>query len=139
MTSALNVKAIRVGLATAVGRVPGLTAHPRWPGSIVPPCAVVVRKSTTYDPAFDLPMEFALAVRLYLPYQSGAASLDALDDYLSPTGPASIRAQIDADPTLGGVVQWARMTDAEEEGTVEMGDGERRVTYITTDINIEVG
>lgn len=136
MTAPLDVKAIRAALAAAVEAGTGLKCHPRFPGVISPPCAVVIRKATAYDVSMlDVPMSATLGLRLFLHYPTGVASMDLLDDYLSPTGVRSIRAAIEANPTLNGTVQLVQMTEAGEESVVEV----QEVQYISTDITIEVG
>lgn len=131
----IDVRAARRGLAAALDRVPGLRCHPRMPGVITPPAAVVLRRETRYNPAVDIGSDITLAVRLYLPISNSEGSQDKLDDYLAPAGEYSLRAAIDADPTLGGTVQWAAAASAEAEGLVDI----KGIDYISADLIVEVG
>lgn len=132
---AIDVRAARRALADALRAVPGLRCHPRMPDTIAPPAAVVLRRETRYNPAVDVGADLTLAVRLYLSISNAEGSQDKLDDYLAPAGTLSLRAAIDADPTLGGTVQWATATGAEAEGLVDV----KGMDYISADLIVEVG
>lgn len=135
MPGDLDIRAVRVALAAALNVIPGLTAHARYPGVINPPAAIIFRRETRYNPAVDLGADVTLTVRIYTSVSNPAGSQDKLDDYLAPAGALSLRAAIDADPTLGGTVSWCAPTLAEAEGLVDF----KGVDYISADLVVEVG
>jgi hypothetical protein len=51
-----------------------------------------------------------------------AKAQEYLDDYMSKSGSKSLQAAIEADQTLGGVVDFALFNGWEEPGQVEFGD-----------------
>lgn len=131
----IDVRAARVALAEALATIPKLNTHAYYPGVINAPAAVVLRRENRYSPAVDIGADVTLAVRLYLSIGNPTGNQAALDDYLAPSGPQSLRAVIEADPTLGGTVDFAIATTAEAEGLVE-ANGK---TYISADLIVEVG
>lgn len=133
MTTA-DLGEIRQAVAQALKCINGLTPHPRYPGVINSPAAVVVRRETTYDPTFDVGADNTLAIRLFTSFSNLPGAQDRMDDYCAPDGDLSIRAAIDADPTLGGVVDSCRVTTAEDERITAFSG----IDYLTVDLVLEV-
>jgi hypothetical protein len=125
---------IREAVALALKAIPGLNEHPRYPKVINSPAAVVVRRETTYEPAFDVGADHTLAVRLFLSFADLAGAQGRLDDYCAADGVLSIRAAIDVDPTLGGVVDGCRVASAEDERITTYSG----IDYLTVDLVLEV-
>lgn len=130
-----DLDAIRVAVARALKQVPGLTPHARYPGVINSPAAVVVRRETLYDTAFDIAATHTLAVRLFVSFSNLPGSQELLDDYCAPSGDRSIRAAIDSDPTLCGLVDYCRIASAEDERVTPYAG----LDYLTVDLVLEVG
>lgn len=130
-----DLAAIREAVAAALSGIDKLNAYPRYPGVINSPTAVVVRRETRYDTAFDVDADSTLAIRLFLSFANLEGSQELLDDYCSPTGTRSIRARIDVDPTLGGLVDWCRVATAEDERVTPYAG----IDYLTVDLVLEVG
>lgn len=129
-------KQIRDGIAARVATVSeDLRVYPAPPGSIVVPAAVVRRRSTTYDVSFDELTDTAWTVTVFVQFANNDAAAEQLDPYVSPSGTQSIKAAIDADPTLGGVVDFARVSTAEGERVTNYAG----IGYLTVDFNIEIG
>jgi hypothetical protein len=59
---------------------------------------------------------------------------DKIDDLVSPDGASSVRAAIDADPTLGGVAHSTRVVAARDFGVYEVAG----VSYIGGEFEVEV-
>lgn len=135
MPANIDVRAARVALAAAINSIPGLTAHARFPGTLNPPAAVVFRRETRFDPTVDVGADVTFAVRVYTSISNPTGSQDKLDDYFAPAGAQSIRAAIDAAPTLGGTVSWAQCTTVEAEGLLDV----KGIDYIAADLVVEVG
>lgn len=135
MTTA-DLSAIREAVAAAVdAATTGLNVAARYPGVIVSPAAVVVRRSTTFDTAFDIAADHQLAIRMFMSFADLQGSQERLDDWCAPSGAESIRAAIDADPTLGGLVDFCRISGVEDEQIATYA----RIDYLTVDLVLEVG
>lgn len=110
-----SVSAIRDGLRDRLTTIPGLRAHDTIPGNINPPAALISLARLTYDRTFDEAVdrmdEYEFAVRVYVAPAADAQSQERLDEFLAPTGGASVKAAIEADGTLGGVVDDSRVTE----------------------------
>lgn len=103
--------AVRDGLADTMRTVNGLRVYDVWPDTISLPAAVVKPVSGTPGLAFGdgvarLLFEVHLFVSLSGPLR---VAQDALDGYLAFDGPLSVSAAIEADISLGGRVQYARV------------------------------
>lgn len=102
-----DIAALRAALATAVGTISGLKAEQYWPDVMHFPVAIPMPASEdyliTFDDATDIEM---FLVVLAGPAQAGGhvTAQKKLDGYLAMSGPSSIRAALEADPTLGGTV-----------------------------------
>lgn len=132
MTST-DLTAVREAVAKAI-EVEGLLVTPRYTGKINSPQAVVVRRQTTFDPAFDIDADHQLAIRLFVSFADLAGSQERIDQWCSPDGENSIRACIDADPTLGGIVDSCRIPTAEDERITTFAG----IDYLTVDLPLEV-
>jgi len=126
---------IRAGLAARLATITGLRVHEVWPGQLNAPAAVVSRRQTRFDQTFDGVDDFTFAVTLFVQFANDRVAQEQLDGYLSVAGVSSIVAAIHADPTLGGVVDFARVTTAEQERLTTYAG----IEYLSVDFVIEVG
>lgn len=115
-----NVKAIRVALANQLAST-GLRTHPVAPGQVVPPCAVIIpnRPAIEFGVTMDGETQVNLLAIILLSAANDAYGQDVLDDYVSSSGPNSVAAAIQADPTLGGAVEFAVPLQVTTYGLVE--------------------
>lgn len=128
-------QAIREGLATRLETISGLQVYARPPGSVVVPAAIVRRRQTTYDVTFDGFDDTTWGVTVFVSFANVDAGTGSLDDYVSPSGALSVVAAVHADPTLGGVVDFARVATAEGEKVTNYAG----IDYLSVDFVIEVG
>jgi len=135
MPAQVDIKAVRVALAAALNTIPGLTAYPRWPGTLNPPAAVITRRETVYSPAMDIGADVGLTVRLFLSISNPTGSMDTIDDYLAPSGPRSLRAVIEATGRLAGTVDWVKVVSSDAEAVVNV----KGIDYLSSDLIVEVG
>jgi len=127
--------AIRDGIADRLDTITGLHVHRVWPGQLNAPAAVVSRRQTRFDQTFDGVDDFTFAVTLFVQFANDRVAQEQLDGYLSVAGASSVVAAIDGDPTLGGVVDFARVTTAEQERLTTYAG----IEYLSVDFVIEVG
>jgi hypothetical protein len=127
----MNLTSIRTGLETALSAISGLRVYGTVPDSPTVPCAIVVPETVTYGQTFDGSAEVRMTIQLLVGSINSEGGQTELDDYLADSGNKSIYAKIDADPTLGGSCQNARIVEARSFGTV--GDS---VRYYTADLTL---
>jgi hypothetical protein len=72
---------------------------------------------------------------VFVSFANTDVATEELDKYLSPTGDYSIAAAIDADPTLGGVVDYAHVESAEGEKVTNYAGTD----YLSVEFVIEIG
>ena len=111
--------AIRQALATRLGSISGLRVVASRNAVVNPPSAVVMPGPGTflrYSVTFDGQADPVLRVLLLVSEADSASGQDNLDPYLATTGPSSVWAAVQADPTLGGVVSGAAVMEASAYG-----------------------
>jgi hypothetical protein len=127
--------AIREGIAARLGTIEGLQVYPRPPGTIVVPAAVVRRRIINYDATFDGVDDTVWSVTVFVSFANTDVSVEQLDSFCAPSGASSVVAAIHADPTLGGVVDFARVTSAEGEKVTNYAGTD----YLSAEFAIEIG
>jgi hypothetical protein len=133
-----TIAAIRAALKTRLETIVGLRVLDYRPGSINSPQAIVARQSTTYGVSFDGADDHTMAITVYVQFGTDRAAEDNLDAYLNATGASSIVAAIQADPTLGGVVDFTRISNVVDNGLVNYPTGTDTV-YLAATFTVEVG
>jgi len=126
---------IREGIAARLATISGLHVYPKPPGVIVAPAAVVTRRQTRFDVTFDDADDSSFAVAMFVQFANTDVAHDQMDGYVSPAGASSVVAAIHADPTLGGVVDFVRVTSAEGERLVDYAG----TPYLSVEFIIEIG
>lgn len=131
MAAALS--AIRDALEGVFAGIPGLRVYAFVPGSVDPPCVVLA-------PVSRAPMTYGHAAyrhqwraRVLVGLADQRAATDALEAFL-PTGALDVAALVAADPTLGGVVDSAQVTEAGEFGFYAFGG----VDYLGFDLAVDI-
>jgi hypothetical protein len=130
--------AVRAALAAQLNTIAGLRATANRNAQISPPAAVVmpvtgsfIRYSTTFDGECDLMLRAILLVA----EGDSTSGQDNIDPYLATTGAQSVYAAIQADPTLGGVVSWAALTEATGYGLINFAG----IDYLGCHLIVTVG
>lgn len=132
-----TVTEIREGLAEAIRvGVPALHSHARVPDSFTTPAAMVfgperIRYDSTMARGSD---EYRFPVRVYVGRVDEKGAQDHLDAFVSGDGPQSLKVAIEADPTLGGVVDFARVEEARNYGPYQSGQS----TYLGVELLVFV-
>jgi hypothetical protein len=126
---------IRDGLATRLATITGLTAYDHVPGQINAPAATVSRRVTRFDSVMARGADdFEYVVRVLVSNADPKVAQEQMSEYLAGSGGKSIKAAIEGDQTLGGVVDFARVREANEEGIAQVGE----VDYLAVDFVVEV-
>ena len=130
-----SVTEISEALKNSLTTIQGLRVYDYLPDQINPPLGYVGIQSVNYHGAFagGNPVH-SYTVTIVVGRVSERASQRALDDFLSYDGDRSVRAAIEADPTLEGRVQTLIVTDGGNLAPLTMGD----VTYVSIDFSVTV-
>lgn len=125
MTSA-TIKAIRQGLQVRLDTVPGLSGrtYAYVPDGVNPPCAYVAGPDTVnFDAVFARGADtYRLIVRVLVDRTAEHSGQDALDDYVSGSGTASVKVAIEEDRSLGGACQTCQVQTMRNYGIHTVGD-----------------
>ncbi|MFC9088995.1 hypothetical protein [Nocardiopsis dassonvillei] len=135
-----SVSAIRRGLATRLKTISGLLVYDFVRGSVTAPAAVIKpgvagREAVTFDKTFGRGSDaLVFVVLLLVAPASDQVSQDSLDAYMDGDGTKSVKAAIEGDETLGGLVSFAHVVSVREYGLVEWGG----VQYLGAQFVVEV-
>ncbi|HEU4543467.1 MAG TPA: hypothetical protein VFR23_20210 [Jiangellaceae bacterium] len=130
-----TIEQIMTGFETALDTIPDFRAANYASGSINPPCAFPLVPSFEYRKTFGrgtytLPFRIAVLVSSSL----DRAGQHKLAGYVGQTGDNSIRAALELDKTLGGIVQDLYVDDFNSQGLQEVG----LINYFGGVINVRV-
>ena len=130
-----TVTEISDALKNALTVIPGLRVYDYLPDQINPPVGYVGIQSVNYLGAFrgGNPVH-TYTITIVVGRVSERASQRALDDFLAYDGDRSVRAALEADPTLQGFIQTLVVVDGGNLSPLTMGD----VTYVSIDFSVTV-
>lgn len=102
------IKELREAVAAAVNvAIPDIQCVPRMITNPTPPTAYVYPGPASYDLAMNRGLDsLELRVRAYISQTTDQGSQLRLDELLEPSGSGSMKAAIEADTTLGGLVGY---------------------------------
>lgn len=98
----MNISAVRSGIAANANTIDGLNCYGYVPDSVSEPAFYAAEVDVTYDLTYGGVDELSVTCRVLVGRSDDEASQQLLDAYLS-RGARSLKAAIEADPTLGGV------------------------------------
>jgi len=104
---------IRAGLATNLSTIAGCQISGYMLSAPTPPCLYVVPGDIEFDQAMQRGMDrWTFRVVALAGLASDIGAQKKLDEFLAPSGATSVKAAVEADRTLGGVVDDLRVTAA---------------------------
>jgi len=106
---------VRDGLVTALDTIAGLNVA-KWIGqSIRTPMAVVGWPQVDYDQAMGRGLDtWTVPVQIFVGLADNRSAVATLETYMDGAGATSVKAAIEADPTLGGACDDVRVTQLGE-------------------------
>jgi len=126
---------IRDAMGEALTAVPNLRVRPNIPSLVTPPMAVVFPQTIEYDlNAARGVNRYTFTVSVFVVKADDRAAQLRVDPFVSPTGTASVKAALEADRTLGGVVDTLRVTNVSNYSSTDAND----VLYLAVDFEVEV-
>lgn len=122
-------------LKDALTAIPGLRVQDHLVDNPSPPIAMVGIDQVTYHRAFaGGNAEHEFKITILVGRDPERVSQDRLNGYLSYDGSYSVRAAIESDPTLGGVVRTCQVVTGGNIGLVSIGDA----NYLTVEFTVLV-
>jgi hypothetical protein len=117
-----DLKAVRDAIADRFSEIPNLTGLKKVPGEITPPAALVVLETINYDTTMQRGSDEYVFIGLVLVSKTAEkAGQDALFEYMSGAGVKSVKAKFEEDPTLGGLVYDANVSEVRPPGDTQIG------------------
>jgi hypothetical protein len=129
---------IRAALAATIDTIPGLRAYANRSDQVDPPAVIVLPIQGTfirYGVATDGSAEFSLRAVLVTAKSDSTSGQAAMDPFLDVSGASSIYANLQANSTLGGVVQYAALMEATGYGPLTVG----AIDYLGCHLIISIG
>jgi hypothetical protein len=126
---------IHDALSMALAAVPGLRVADHLPEGINPPMAIIQVQSVTYHRAMQGGLsEWQYLVAVVSGRMGDRSAQRLLDGWMAYDGSQSIRAAIEADPTLNGICQTLLVADMVSVRPLSQGDAE----YLSCEFNVTV-
>jgi len=126
---------IRAAMGTALAAVPNLRVRPLIPAMVTPPMAVVQPQQIEYDlNARRGVNRFTFTVTVFVVKADDRSAQLRVDPFVSPTGATSVKAALEADRTLNGVVDTLRVVSVSNYSSTDAND----VLYLAVDFEVEV-
>lgn len=129
----MNLASVRAGISDTLQNVNNLRIYEWIPSTIQPPAAVVSLGTGQYDADFNEGMVVNYGVLVMLTRADDQLGQQRLDDFLGQ-GTDSVYHVVDANPTLNGSCDSARVTSWNNPGTFSIGG----IEYLGVEVNIEV-
>lgn len=117
-----TLSAIRTGLATNLRTISGLRVYEEIPDNPQPPSAVVVLNNIEYNQDFGGSAKYNFAVQVIVGRAAERAAQRYLDLYADPTGASSVKAGVESNRTMSGVVLDTYLESMPNIGTVTIND-----------------
>lgn len=130
----MDIAAVRDAIADRFSTIPKLTGLKTVPGQITPPAVLVLLESINFDSTMDGCDEYTFVGLIVVSRTHERVGQDTLFGYLARTGEQSVKAVFEADPTLGGLVEDACVTEVRAPGDTEIGD----ISYYGVPVVIQV-
>jgi hypothetical protein len=113
---------IRTGLANNLRTISGLRVYEEIPDNPQPPSAVVVLNNIEYNLDFGGSAKYNFAVQVIVGRAAERAAQRYLDLYSDPTGLSSVKAGVESNRTMSGVVLDTYLESMPNIGTVTIND-----------------
>jgi hypothetical protein len=132
-----TISEIREAIGVRLKTIPNLRVPKRVPDTIDPDAAVVRYAGTTFDTTMSRGSDDQNYIVQVFTSKASDRGQDALLEYCDGSGERSIKAAMEGDPTLGGLVMHADVTEVREPGRVEVAKGEFYSVEIVVTVSVE--
>ena len=111
-------------MATALGTITDVQVNAYALAQPTPPGIQILPPAVEYDSAFHRGIdEWTFTVQGFVSLTSDIGSQQVLDGLCAPSGSSSVKAALEADNTLGGVVQSLRVVEQSPGRVVDVPGG----------------
>lgn len=130
-----DIADIRAGLATNLLTIPGLRASGELIDNPTPPIALVNLESIDYDNAMKNGLTiYNFSITVIVGRAAEREQQRKLDLYCQPTGEYSVKAGVESDRSLSGVVYDLRVETSSSIGSITLNDQ----TYLAAEFTVTV-
>ena len=130
-----TIAQIREGIATNLRTIAGLRTTDTVPDNPQPPVAIVSPSSIQYDLSFQRGLDLHnFVVMIIVGRASERNAQRTLDLFCAGTGASSVKAAIESNRTLTGLVQDLRVTSMRNYGSTVIGE----TTYLAVEFDLVV-
>lgn len=132
---AIDVEAIRSGLATNLATISGLRTSGNVPDNPNPPVAVCFLETIEYDETFRNGLHTLMfRIMVVVSRADDRTAQRKLNEYVSPDGARSIKTAVESDRTLGGLVQTLQLRSMTSMGSTIVSEQE----YMAVEFSVAV-
>ena len=122
-------------MAEAMATIPNLRVREFIPALITPPMAVVNPSNIEYDLNAQRGLtRFVFTVSVFVVKADDRSAQKRIDPFVGVSGTQSVKAALEADRTLGGVVDTLRVQSVSNYSASDAND----VDYLAVDFEVEV-
>jgi hypothetical protein len=122
-------------MGTALEAIPNLRVREFIPPLVTPPMAVVNPSNIEYDLNARRGLtRFTFTVTMFVVKADDRAAQKRIDPFVATSGVQSVKAALEADRTLGGVVDTLRVQSVANYAASDAND----VDYLAVDFEVEV-
>lgn len=130
-----TISQIRSGLATNLATISGLRTAATMPDNPNPPIAIVVPEGINFDTSFGRGLDtYTFTVLVVVGRVDERSAQNLLDGYCTATGSTSVKAAIESDRTLSGVVNDLRVMEMRNYSSIPVGE----ITYLAAEFVVSV-
>jgi hypothetical protein len=126
---------IRAAMGEALSALGDVRIRDFIPPLVTPPMAVIQPQGIEYDLNARRGLNrFTFTVTLFVVKADDRAAQKRIDPYVSPGGESSVKRVLEADRTLGGVVDTLRVMSVSNYASSDAND----ILYLAVDFEVEV-
>lgn len=115
---------LRTGIAGALNSLLGIRVYSDIPDTPVTPCAIAELKRVSYDTTMARGAdEYQFAVQVLSGRADDRTAQARIESYVAGSGTGSLKAALEADPTLDGACMTLRVLEAGGLQSYERSDG----------------
>lgn len=130
-----SISALRSGLGANLATISGLRVSTTIPDNPMPPMAVVLPPSISFDTSFGRGADtYTFVIAVIVARSDERSAQVRMDAYCDPTGASSVKTAIESDKSLGGAAMSLRVQEMRNYQSLAIGE----VTYLSAEWVVEV-
>ena len=125
---------IRAGLGTNLSTISGLRVAEEIPDNPQPPIAIIALNNIEYHQDFGNGAKYNFTIQVIVGRAAERHAQRALDLYVNPYGSSSVKAGVESNRTLNGIVDDVVVESMPNVGSLQINDQ----TYLAADFLVAV-